>query len=465
MSDAKLFAGPRIRRARQELGVTQAAMAQSLEISPSYLNLIERNQRPLTARVLLKLATTFDLDLDDLVREGGDEIAGLREAFTDPLLAGEISTPRELVDLADTVPNAAAGVVKLYRAYREALKRLSDLSGLLAEEGVAAPVAADERPFDRFRAIVEERPYHYAELDEAAEAAAEALPRGTDMRAALIERLARRGLAVRVMPVSAMPLWRVHHDRHTQRLLLSDALTHGEQLVALGAELVRAEAAGALDATVGDLTGDGGEELRRLVRAHAMTYGGQAVVMPYRRFREAAERTRHDPGALAARFDVGIEHAVRRLVSLQRINASAPPFFAMTVDGAGVLERIGSRGFPFARFGGACVKLPYDPEPGGTFRLVEMPDGQRYAIAAYPLVRPPMPHGSVVPRRAIMLGMRASDAASTAFASIVESEPLPIGLACRLCERQGCPVRAEPAITRAAGTDEWTVGATPWEFQ
>ena len=57
----KLFAGTRIRRLRRELNITQLQMAGDLGISPSYLNLIERNQRPLSAQILLRLADTFDI--------------------------------------------------------------------------------------------------------------------------------------------------------------------------------------------------------------------------------------------------------------------------------------------------------------------------------------------------------------------------------------------------------------------
>ena len=45
----KLYVGPQVRRLRRERGLTQAQMAADLEISPSYVNLIERNQRPVSA--------------------------------------------------------------------------------------------------------------------------------------------------------------------------------------------------------------------------------------------------------------------------------------------------------------------------------------------------------------------------------------------------------------------------------
>ena len=62
MTEESLFAGPAIRRLRKREGLTQAAAAKRLDISPSYLNLIERNQRPVSARVMMQLVSQFDFD-------------------------------------------------------------------------------------------------------------------------------------------------------------------------------------------------------------------------------------------------------------------------------------------------------------------------------------------------------------------------------------------------------------------
>ncbi len=90
MAENKIFAGPRVRRIRNGLQLTQTAMAEALGISPSYLNLIERNQRPLTVQLLLKLASVYKVDLEELQGEAGSGLAQLREVFADPLLAGEL---------------------------------------------------------------------------------------------------------------------------------------------------------------------------------------------------------------------------------------------------------------------------------------------------------------------------------------------------------------------------------------
>ena len=68
-----VYMGPRIRRLRRELGLTQQAMAEDLSISPSYIALIERNQRPVTADILLRIARGYRLDLAELaVDESAD---------------------------------------------------------------------------------------------------------------------------------------------------------------------------------------------------------------------------------------------------------------------------------------------------------------------------------------------------------------------------------------------------------
>ncbi|TIX32416.1 MAG: helix-turn-helix transcriptional regulator, partial [Mesorhizobium sp.] len=134
MADQKIFSGPRIRRIRNAKGLTQTAMAEGLAISPSYLNLIERNQRPLTVQLILKLASVYKIDPHELQGEAKGSISALREVFGDPLLSGELPGDQELIELAEAAPNASAAMVKLFRAYREQAERLSDLNELLALE-------------------------------------------------------------------------------------------------------------------------------------------------------------------------------------------------------------------------------------------------------------------------------------------------------------------------------------------
>ena len=111
----KLFAGARIRRVRTARGLTQTRMASDLGVSVSYLNLIERDQRPLSAAFLLKLAGTYDLDLKSLAGADGSDVGDeLVRVFTDPRLIG-IDVPRgELRDLAARSPGIAQALLRLH---------------------------------------------------------------------------------------------------------------------------------------------------------------------------------------------------------------------------------------------------------------------------------------------------------------------------------------------------------------
>ena len=110
-ADRKLYLGGRLRRLRRELGVNQSGMAAELGMSPSYLNHLERNQRPVTAGVLLRLAQAYDLDLRTFTGEpdsGGE--ADLQEVFADPLFR-DLPIPRhEVVDLAENAPGAGGTI-------------------------------------------------------------------------------------------------------------------------------------------------------------------------------------------------------------------------------------------------------------------------------------------------------------------------------------------------------------------
>src|SRR3712207_1303765 len=120
----KLFIGPRVKRLRRDMALTQTRMAEDLGVSPSYLNLLERNQRPVTAQVLLRLAEAYDIDLRSLGAEGDEQaVIELAEVLSDPLFR-DLTVPRhELADVAGAAPAVVDAVGRLYRAYVEARRR------------------------------------------------------------------------------------------------------------------------------------------------------------------------------------------------------------------------------------------------------------------------------------------------------------------------------------------------------
>lgn len=487
MAEQKIFAGPRLRRIRQGLALTQTAMAEGLGISPSYLNLIERNQRPLTVQLLLKLAGAYKVDPAELQGEGRGAIAALKEAFSEPLIAGELPGDQELIDLAENTPNAAAAFIKLHRAYREQSARLSDLSQLMAGESGGARLTAARLPADEVRDAFEQRPYHFAGLEAEADAFSSALGAGDDLGDALRAWLGREhGIAVKPLPVATMPNWRRRYDRHSQRLFISERLSPYDQLHEVAMEACLFGMAAAISAEVEALRLSS-DEARRLARFEFARYAAHALTMPHASYRQAALRARYDIDVLRSRFRVSFEQAATRLAALRSAPGEAPavPFFLQEIDHAGNrLRKLGAEGFPQRRFGGACPKLAIHAafaQPGQILaEAVEAPDGGRFLTISRTLDGPQAAFGERPRRTAILLGcdIEFRDqviygaalplAASPADARTAASEAvaaIPIGPACRLCERVGCLSRAEPPLTRPLGLDDMARGLSAFDFQ
>src|SRR5579862_2147301 len=109
---SRTLIGRTVRRLRTERGLSQQALATALGISASYLNLIEHDQRSVTASLLIKLAETLRVDLAELSGSQERQLEiGLREAFSDPLLGAGTVPEEEIAALAGGSPNAARGVL------------------------------------------------------------------------------------------------------------------------------------------------------------------------------------------------------------------------------------------------------------------------------------------------------------------------------------------------------------------
>ncbi|MEE4211950.1 MAG: helix-turn-helix transcriptional regulator, partial [Parvularcula sp.] len=155
------FIGPRLRRLRRELGLTQAVMAEELDVSPSYIALMERNQRPVTADMLLRLAKTYAIDVADFAADGASDLSGrLAAILKDPLFGNLDFSPSDAADVATGYPAFADAILRLHAAYRE-----SELA--LAERSKQAPAGPD--PVAEARRFLGARKNFFPAIDDQAE--------------------------------------------------------------------------------------------------------------------------------------------------------------------------------------------------------------------------------------------------------------------------------------------------------
>ena len=474
--DRKLFLGARLRRLRRDLGLTQTAMAGDLRVSPSYLNHIERNQRPVSAQLLLRLAETYDVDLRALNQADGAGEAQVTEILTDPVFAG-LSIPRhELLQLTEEAPTAAQALLRLYRAFDERRAR----ERLALEAGGVADIGAS--PADWVRDFVQNRRNAFLELDAMGEALAHALVQDAPAHAdgfepaARLRLAARHDLAVRTLPAEVMVEWTRRFDPHRRQLLLSETLGPASRAFALAYQLALAEHGADLDRMV-EAAAPPDVPTRSLLKVSLTNTLAAAMLMPYAAFHRLAEETGYDLARLQARFGVSYEQAAHRLTTLSRPSARGVPFFLMRVDQAGnISKRFAADAFPFSRFGGACPRWRLH----GAFRtpgrivtqIIETPeqDGRpaaRWFTFARTVDRQGQDGLGQPQDLAIGLGCELRHAHRLAYARGVDlaaPEVTPIGPACRLCHRHPCAERAAPPVDRPLAVDDWAKSISPYPF-
>ncbi|OJU25316.1 MAG: XRE family transcriptional regulator [Nitrobacter sp. 62-13] len=474
VSGKKLFVGPRFRRIRQQLGLSQTQIAEGLGISPSYVNLIERNQRPVTAQILLRLAETYDLDLRDLATADEDRFfAELNEIFSDPLFRRIDIPKQELRDLAELCPGVTHALQRLYAAYTEARRGETMAAAQFADRDESAGTRFEANPIERVRDLIEANRNYVPELEQAAEALRDEINvPAQDLFAALGGRLREKhSIQTRIMPVDVMRETLRRFDRHRRQLLISELVDTPGRTFQLAFQIGLAECTPAFDTMIAR-AGALDDASRRLYRITLANYFAGCVLMPYQQFHGAAEALGYDIHVLAQRFNTGFEQVCHRLTTLQRPNARGVPFFMLRVDNAGnVSKRFSSGTFPFSKFGGTCplwnVHSTFDTPDRLLKQVIELPDGSRYFSIAQMVRRPVAPHPQAQPRFAIGLGCEIRHASKLIYAAGMDldnAEGTPIGVNCRLCERENCAQRAEPPITRTLILDENTRRVTSFAF-
>ncbi|MCX8134761.1 MAG: short-chain fatty acyl-CoA regulator family protein [Roseococcus sp.] len=460
---ARPLIGRTVRRLRLERGLTQQGLAARLGISASYLNLIEHDQRSVTAAVLIKLTEALGVDLAALSGHAERQLeAGLREVLSDPVLGLEAVPEGEVQAIAASAPNAARGVLALYRAWRVARE---DSSGISLPSGRRMLL-----PNEEARDFFHERGNHFPLLESRAEAlGAEMAAAPAEMNHAIAERL-RQKHAVRVT-VTAMAEADRRYDPRTRELWLSENIPRESRGFRMAFQLMLLEAREAVEQTIGEQK-PSSTEAEQLIRIGLLNYAAAALLMPYMPFLKAARELRHDVERLAARFGVSYEQAAQRLSTLQREGARGLPFFFLRADAAGnVTKRFSAAGFPFARFGGSCPKWivhhAFATPEQVRVQAAELPDGAAFLCIARAMSGRSPRWGEPPPMHVVAIGCDIARAEEVVYADGLDlsAARVGIGLSCRLCDRADCRSRAFPPLEHRLRLDPNEDSAAPFRFE
>ena len=434
-TSSKIFAGSRLRRLRLKLGLSQAAFAQSLGLSASYLNLMERDQRPLTAQVVLKLSGMGGVDIAELAASETAHglLQPLREMVADPLLVGEVPPGNELSEALQAAPNFAAAALKLYSAYRENLRRLGD-----AARGLAS--AVPEARVDDWLAN-----RSMEDIEGLAEDIWSELTPKDDIFAGLKARLrSTLGIDVRILPSTILGEDRSRYDRHWQRLMISEVLGF-EDRIAEAAHLVARIEGKVLIESATSILADRPEQ-QRSAKSALIDFLSLAVLAPRGKFSVAAADLKLDIAALARRFSITQGRVMARIASWQN------GYAFLIVDATGrILQHTGRLPFHIVKDAPLCAHLPLF-DSGTGFHIAQLQPQEGSAFVA------------IARREAGQAHVLFMDVAAFEASAFAQKAALrPVGATCRLCDIQNCAKRGCASATRPAGLNDYIRGATEFE--
>ncbi len=360
-------------------------MAEELGLSPSYLNLMERNQRPITAQVLIRLSHAYALDPAG-IRDGRSRAhrhgarRGLRRpalsqhAGAAPRAARDGGEPRPAswtpspVSTAPTRPCAARG--------RCARPISTTGTGPRARSTIRSIACGTtfRKPRTIFRSSTRPpKPWRPSCRSRATTSSSQSAERLRDEARHPRPHHADRRHAGHPAPLrSPSPSIADLGDRRFVRPNLPGRLS----------TRLRRNAAGRSTLWRSRLEPEDGPA-RRLLRISLATISPGRVIMPYGRFHAAAEALRYDVDVLGARFGASFEQVAHRLTTLARPGARGVPFFLVRVDSAGnVSKRFSSGRFPFSQYGGTCplwnVHATFRTPAQVVTQIVELPDNSRW---------------------------------------------------------------------------------------
>jgi XRE family transcriptional regulator, fatty acid utilization regulator len=491
--------GPRIRDRRRALGITQASLAARVEISPSYLNLIEGNKRNIGGALLRRIADELGLGVDEV--DGAAErrlLADLVELSGESLLEDLGLDALSARELAGRHADWARALVRLNRVRLDREQVVSALSDRLSHDpflGEAVHslltqaaairssaeiletmpgIAPDRR--SRFASIVGEESRRLAEVAQSLAAFFDQAPAGTravtpveEVDDFLLDRgnhfpgLEQAGAALRAQAALdagveaglAGYLERAHGVAVESLGIAPGFAAETRRFMLARAAAERFDRGRPIAAAMQDSPLLASEGARR--RAHRVLAGyiASAALMTYEATLAVARAARYDIDHLAARFGTSFEQVCHRLTTLRRPGAEGIPFALLRVDASGfVTKRLPLADLRLPRHGTACplwaVYAAFQ-SPGALVRQVAaFPSGGRFLFVARTVEKAgaafPMPRRLL----SVMLACDALHADQTVYADGLDlssgAPAVPVGSNCRLCPRRECAYRQEEPI-------------------
>ncbi len=462
MSQLDLKIGPKIKVFRRQLGMQANKLAEKLNISPSYLTLIEGGKRKIDADLLLRICQELTIDVSDLTNKSDVNLANnISELLDDKLFEDLDILGPEVKDLANTNPKIGKALIRLgdilKKKDHELINKIEKLSGKIVDSRKSS------FPGEVIADFIQENKNYFPKLEDFANKIFDKLKENNRTRYISICNFLKSEYDITVkniIPDEGKTFSKIYYEKNRE-LILSDYISLETKKLYAAAQIAQEGAIDEINKYLESFNFPS-EESKKLTKVALLNYCGAAILMPYKLFHTECKKLKYDLELLQNIFATSFEQVTHRVTSLNDPNLPGVPFHFLRVDVAGnISKRLSLSGIEIPRYGGACPRwnvYSAFSRPGVIQAAVsKMTNGEKYVCIARTVEKGIGRYGQKKSILSIGLGCEAKYAKDFVYTENLDihdkKSEIPVGVSCRTCDRLDCSQRAFPPLHKKFDVD------------
>ncbi len=466
-SDLKI--GPKIKAFRRQLGLQANKFAEQLNISPSYLNLIEAGKRKIDGDLLIKISKELRVELSDLTSKSDVNLENnISELLDDQLFEDLDILGPEVKDLVNTNPKIARALIKLGDNFKqkdhEIVNKVENISGKIIDSRKTS------FPGEVISDFLQEKKNYFPKLEEFANLIFEKVQKNNRTRYIALCDFLKKEYSITVkdiIPEDEKPFSKIY-NKEKKELLLSDYNSLETKKLHAAAQIAQEGSIDIINEYLKEFNFPS-KESQRLTQVALLNYCGAAILMPYKLFHAECKKLKYDLQLLQNTFATSFEQVAHRVTCLQDPKLPGIPFHMLRTDIAGnISKRFSLSGIEIPRYGGACPRwnvYSAFTRPGVIQAAVsKMTNGEKYVCIARTVEKGVGRYGQSKSILSIGLGCEAKYAKEFVYTENLDitdkKTEIPIGVSCRTCDRLDCSQRAFPPLHKKFDVDINTRGVS-----
>ena len=462
MSQLDLKIGPKIKTFRRQFGMQANKLAEKLNISPSYLTLIEGGKRKIDAGLLLRICQELKIEVSDLTNKSDVNLANnISELLDDKLFEDLDILGPEVKDLANTNPKIGKALIRLgdilKKKDHELINKIEKLSGKIVDSRKSS------FPGEVIADFLQENKNYFPKLEDFANKIFDKLKENNRTRYISICNFLKSEYDITVkdiIPDEGKTFSKIYYEKNRE-LILSDYISLETKKLYAAAQIAQEGAIDEINKYLESFNFPS-EESKKLTKVSLLNYCGAAILMPYKLFHTECKKLKYDLELLQNIFATSFEQVTHRVTCLNDPNLPGVPFHFLRVDVAGnISKRLSLSGIEIPRYGGACPRwnvYSAFSRPGVIQAAVsKMSNGEKYVCIARTVEKGIGRYGQKKSILSIGLGCEAKYAKDFVYTENLDindrKSEIPVGVSCRTCDRLDCSQRAFPPLHKKFDVD------------